>query len=147
MEIASRTGVFKPIELVTLDEVLGDFLRDPWGDNYHCYTHADEVGVGGFVCYGPNTMTDRTWDLYWIAVDPERHGRGIGTELLRFAEDDVRKLGGRLILIETSSLPTYDNTRHFYQRHGYREVAVVPDFYADGDSLHLYHKRMEGRNR
>jgi ribosomal protein S18 acetylase RimI-like enzyme len=140
--LAQETGVFKPIELTALEEVLQDFLAKPWGAGYHCYTSERDGQIVGFSCHGPNTMTDRTWDLYWIAVATSRQARGLGSELLRFVEADVARQKGRLIIIETSSLPSYDPTRRFYLKHGYEQVAVVPDFYADGDSLVLFRKRL-----
>ena len=30
----------------------------------------------------------------------------------------------------------------FYLKHGYEQVATVPDFYADGDSLVIFRKRL-----
>ena len=53
-------------------------------------------------------------------------GRGIGSALLRFVEDDIRQLQGRQLLIETSSLPHYDLTRRFYLKHTYQLAASVP---------------------
>jgi ribosomal protein S18 acetylase RimI-like enzyme len=46
-------------------------------------------------------------------------------------------------LVETSSRPEYEPARQFYESHGYRREAVVADFYAEGDSLVLYSKRLE----
>jgi ribosomal protein S18 acetylase RimI-like enzyme len=48
----------------------------------------------------------------------------------------------RLLLIETSSQPRYEPTRGFYERHGYREVARVPEFYAVGDDRVIFAKRI-----
>src|SRR5262245_27228298 len=87
IEIARGTGVFKPVEITTLQEVLDNYLAKPRGDNFHAYSYERAGEVLGFEIHGPNTMTDRTWDLYWIAVVKAEHARGIGTELLFFAED------------------------------------------------------------
>jgi GNAT superfamily N-acetyltransferase len=140
--LARGTGVFKLQELVALQEVLQDYLREPGGDGYHAFTWEVDGRVLGFEIHGPNSMTDRTWDLYWIAVDKSEQARGIGTELLRFAEEDMRRKNARLIMVETSSLPSYIPTRAFYAKHGYEQVAVVPDFYAAGDSLVLFQKHL-----
>ena len=142
LELARDTGVFKPMEIAALAEVLGDYLDAPRGEGYHAYTYADQGGAAGFCVHGPNTMTDRTWDLYWIAVATAVQARGIGGQLLRFAEDDIRRQDGRLVMVETSSQSAYDPTRRFYLKHGYAQVAVVPDFYADADSLVLFQKRL-----
>jgi ribosomal protein S18 acetylase RimI-like enzyme len=67
-------------------------------------------------------MTDRTWYLYWIAVAKEGQSRGLGAEMLRAVEADIRRRDGRLFLIETSSLPHYEPTRRFYLAKGYEQA-------------------------
>jgi ribosomal protein S18 acetylase RimI-like enzyme len=142
LNLAQNTGVFKPVELVAFKEVLQGYLEKPRGEGYHCYTCEREGQVVGFTCHGPNTMTDGTWDLYWIAVAKNLQAKGIGSQLLAFVENDIRRQKGRLIMIETSSLPSYEPTRRFYLKHAYERVATVPDFYADGDSLIMFQKRL-----
>ena len=87
-------------------------------------------------------MTDRTWYLYWIAVDKQVQAKGTGGVLLRHAEDQIRCEKGRLLLVETSSLPHYELTRRFYAKQGYEVTAVVGDFYSDGDDLVIFRKRL-----
>jgi ribosomal protein S18 acetylase RimI-like enzyme len=85
-------------------------------------------------------MTDRTWYLYWIAVGKQTQARGIGGELLKFVEEEIRRHQGRMLLIETSSLEHYDLTRRFYLKHDYDRVASVPDYYAEGDDMVVFRK-------
>jgi ribosomal protein S18 acetylase RimI-like enzyme len=87
-------------------------------------------------------MTDRTWYLYWIAVAADQQGRGLGGRLLDFVERDIRDQQGRLLLIETSTTPHYAPTRRFYLKKGYAQAATIPDFYADGDGLAVFAKRL-----
>jgi ribosomal protein S18 acetylase RimI-like enzyme len=87
-------------------------------------------------------MTDRTWYLYWIAVDRTLQAKGIGGELLRYAEEDARKRGGRVLFIETSSLPHYDLTRRFYVKYSYEVTGQLRDYYADGDDMVVFRKRL-----
>jgi hypothetical protein len=56
-------------------------------------------------------MTDRTCYLYWIAVTRQTRARGIGGKLLKHVEEDIQRSQGRVLFIETSSLPNYDLTR------------------------------------
>ncbi len=62
---------------------------------------------------------------------------------MRHIENDVREARGRLLLIETSSLPHYEPTRRFYLKHGYETAAVLADYYADGDDMVVFRKRFE----
>jgi len=98
--------------------------------------------VLGFTCYGPRALTDGTFDLYWLAVDTSLHHNGIGHSLLAATEEEIRKLGGRLVFVETSGLPSYESTRNFYLRTGYTWVATVKDFYRDGDDLVIFTKHL-----
>lgn len=102
-----------------------------------------ELGkVAGYVCYGHTPCTDGTYDLYWIATDPTLHGKGAGQALTRAVEEAVKAAHGRMVLIETASKDSYVNTRNFYLRAGYTEVARVPDFYATGDDRVIYAKKV-----
>jgi ribosomal protein S18 acetylase RimI-like enzyme len=101
--------------------------------------------VGGalaaWICWGATPCTVGTWDLYWMAVDPELRGAGIGTMLLAEME---RRLAGRarLIVVETAGRPDYAPTRAFYEARGYSVAARVPEFYEPGDDLVVYVKRL-----
>jgi GNAT superfamily N-acetyltransferase len=97
--------------------------------------------LAAWACWGPTPEQPGTFDLYWIVVDPAAQGRGLGTALL--AEMDRRIAGrARTILVETSGRPDYQATRSFYLRHGYAQVAHVPDHYAPGDDLIRYRKQV-----
>jgi ribosomal protein S18 acetylase RimI-like enzyme len=141
LAIAESTGVFKPMEIEALHEVLDDYHRENHQDGHKCVSYEKDGQVIGFAYYAPTAMTDRTWDLYWIAVSKQTHARGIGSALLKFVEEDIRREGGRQLFIETSSLPHYELTRRFYLKHGYEKACVQPDYYADGDDRVMFRKR------
>lgn len=140
--LASRTGVFKPHELVALREVLDDYHASNFEDGHRGFTAEADGQPVGFVYFGPVAMTDHTWDLWWIAVDPAGQGKGIGAKLMAFAEVEMRKLGGRLLTLDTSSTPVYEPTRQFYLKIGYALVATLPDYYSDGDGKCIFWKRL-----
>jgi ribosomal protein S18 acetylase RimI-like enzyme len=103
----------------------------------------DQAGqVRGYYCYGPTPMTQSTFDLYWIAVDPTVHGAGIGSLLLTHCETSIRSSGGSLIVVETSSLAKYEATRRFYRRHQYDETARLRGYYAPDDDLVIFTKHL-----
>ena len=72
------------------------------------------------------------------------HARGQGGTLLRHAEEDIRTLGGRVLFIETSSLPHYELTRRFYLKQGYELEATLRDYYAAGDDMVIFRKKFAG---
>jgi ribosomal protein S18 acetylase RimI-like enzyme len=99
-------------------------------------------GTAGFVLYGPTPLTSHTWDIYWIVVGKQYQRCGVGSRLLEAAEVRIRARRGEVIRVETSSLASYEGTRRFYEKHGYQRAGVIPDFYADGDHLVIYYKRL-----
>ena len=141
VRIAEGTGVFKPLEIDTLDEVLSDYYAGNRALGHLAITLETNGRIVGFAYYAPAAMTDRSWYLYWIAVEKGDQARGLGGKLLRAVEGDVAAVGGRVLFIETSSLPNYEPTRRFYLKHGYEQDAAVHDYYADGDHMVIFRKQ------
>jgi ribosomal protein S18 acetylase RimI-like enzyme len=141
--LAQATDMFKPEEIQALQEVLDDYHATNRALGHLCVTAEENGRIMGFAYYAPASMTDRTWYLYWIAVLKDMQARGIGGALLRYVEDDIRSnRQGRQLLIETSSQPHYELTRSFYLKHGYDRLAVLGDYYADGDDMVIFRKRL-----
>jgi ribosomal protein S18 acetylase RimI-like enzyme len=123
--------------------VLYDYFEFERDENGHLAATIVVDGVpAGFVYYAPDTMTFGTWEMWWIAVDPRRHGSGLGRRLVEFCENDVLAAGGRMLFIDTSSLPEYEPTRRFYLALGYEQDAVLRDYFNDGDSKVVFRKRL-----
>jgi GNAT superfamily N-acetyltransferase len=142
LQLTEATGVFKPLEIQTLREVLDDYHATNHAQGHRAAVAEHKGHVTGFAYWAPAAMTDRSWYLYWIAVRKDAHGRGVGGALLAHVEDDIRRAEGRILLIETSSLPHYELTRRFYLKHGYDREAVLRDYYADGDDMVIFRKRL-----
>jgi ribosomal protein S18 acetylase RimI-like enzyme len=123
-------------------EVIDSYLADLAGSGYNTLVAKDGPDIIGYICYGPTPLTEGTWDIYWMAVSAEKQGKGVGGVLLDYAEDRIRQAKGRLIIIETSSQPSYEKTRHFYLGHGYEVIGCLPDFYAPGDDKVILQKRL-----
>jgi ribosomal protein S18 acetylase RimI-like enzyme len=140
--LAEGTGVFKPEEIEALQGVFDEYYSQYQALGHRCVAYEAEGRLLGFAYYAVTSMTDRTWYLWWIAVDKRTQARGVGTARLRYVEDDIQREKGRLIIVETSSLPHYELTRRFYHKHGYQQAAVIADYYADGDDLVVFRKRM-----
>lgn len=142
LELTEATGLFKPAEIEALDGILYDYFDHGHHFQNRTFVWDDAGRVLGYVYYANAEMADRTWYLYWIAVAKEAQGRGIGGRLLAHVEADIRKFNGRLLLVETSDTPHYEPTRRFYLKHGYTLTATIPDYYADGDGMVIFSKRL-----
>lgn len=153
---ADRDGVFRILESTgnfTLDEVaialelIDEWLESGEGSGYFTYVlesvGEDAVGVLGYVCFGPTPLTESTYDIYWIAVDKSKHRGGVGKRLLKFAEEETGRRGGRLLLIETSSQETYGGTIQFYERTGYELVGKIKDYYKQDDDKLIFAKQLK----
>ncbi|HVE80513.1 MAG TPA: GNAT family N-acetyltransferase [Gemmatimonadaceae bacterium] len=117
--------------------------REPRAESYEFLGAFDaESHLTGYACFGPTPATDRTWDLYWIAVDPAAQGSGAGTLLLAEVERRLVARRARMLVVETSSRSEYAPTRGFYARRGYDEAARVRGFYAPGDDRVILTKRL-----
>jgi len=138
--ILVRTGVFTEEEIQTALELMDIYLDEPNQRDYELSSALDGETVVGYVCFGPTPLTEGTFDLYWIAVDPARYHQKIGRQLMTFAEDVIRSRRGRLIVLETSSQPRYDNTRKFYLGLKYTELARIRGYYRNDDDLVIYGK-------
>jgi len=142
MKILRNTPEFKPSEVVVAEEVIDSYLHDPSRSGYHTLVAEVDSTVAGYICYGPTPLTEGTWDIYWMAVAPEKQGQSIGSTLMTFAEDQIKKAQGRLAIIETSSKPEYEKTQRFHLGHGYEVVCRIPDFYAPSDDKLILQKRL-----
>jgi ribosomal protein S18 acetylase RimI-like enzyme len=147
MALTADTGVFKPYEVDVLEEVLDEYHAGNVGPDHVAIVCERDRRIVGYAYYAPDVMTDRTWYLYWIAVARDIQARGIGSEIMRYMEDDVRKRRGRLMFIETSSQPHSELTRKFYLKVGYEIVARLPDFYSDGDDMVIFRKRLADQDK
>ena len=144
LAIADAVGVFDREEVAIVDELLREYVGDgPQKSGYYFLSCVQNGQVIGFACYGPRAMTRGTFDLFWICSARGEQGKGVGSALLRQAEQAVRAAGGYLLIVETSNTPGYEAARRFYEAHAYRREAVIQDFYSKGDGLVLYSKRLE----
>jgi D-alanine-D-alanine ligase len=143
LRITATGNIFTPSEIDCVQELWNAYQAKGEESGYVFLVYREHGWTLGYACFGPHPLTQGTFDLYWIAVDPEARGRGIGHALLRRVEAEASARGGRLLLIETSDLPIYAAARRLYETGGYRYEAVVHDFYGPGDSLLIFAKSLE----
>ena len=142
--ILMQSGLFGKADADCVDEM----FAETWGkrrddaDNYRWLSCWHEGQMAGFACYGPESLTKDTWDLFWICVLPAMRGKGAGHALMAEAEQQARLANGRVMVIYTSSTDKYAPARRLYEGAGFIRAAVVPDYYADGDDLNIFWKRI-----
>ena len=140
--LSGSSGLFKMEELGAIQGMLDDYHATKGGSGHQILTYDEGGTLLGIAYFAPKDFTDRVWELMMIAVDAPRHRQGIGSQMLQAVEDAVRAVNGRLLLIETSDKSSFERTRQFYRKHGYSEVARIPDYFMDGDGKASFIKRM-----
>ncbi|MEO0439459.1 MAG: GNAT family N-acetyltransferase [Pseudomonadota bacterium] len=136
--IIEATEMFPPN---MLEPMMAGFLQGTADREYwkvHGLSRPDAVAF-----YRPEEMTDGTWNLLLLAVDPASHGQGIGVEMLEHVEQHLTGLGQRLLLIETSGTADFAATRQFYRKCGHEEEARIRDYYEEGDDKIVFRKRLD----
>lgn len=140
--LVDRTGFFSMDEVEIAASLVHEHMEKGLDSGYFfVFATRDDIMVG-FTCYGPIPGTIDGFDLYWIAVDPESQGLGIGHQLLTYTEQKIAQMGGKRLYAETSSTDLYTPTRSFYEKRGFLLEGRLADYYAPGDDKMLYTKQL-----
>ena len=135
--LLARTPEFRPDEVDVALELVDDALAG--GTDYRFVVdEGPEGALLGYACFGATPMTEGTFDLYWIVVEPGLKRAGVGRRLLERVEAELRGDRARLLRVETEGGDAYAATRSFYQRVGYEVLATIRDFYAVGRDLVIF---------
>lgn len=108
----------------------------------HRWIVFDDRRVVAAAYYVPEPLTDGTWNVLMICVDPLEHGSGKGSALMRHIEAELLSQGVRILLVETSGVPAFERTRQFYHMLGYDQEARIRDYYAEGDDKIIFRKAL-----
>jgi len=142
VQVVRQTEVFKEAEIAVAQEVLELASKDEHEQEYSGYVYDNGSEVLGYYVFGQRPLTVATYDMYWIVVAPEVHGKGVASTLLSHCEENIQKRKGELIIVETSSTNKYDRTRAFYKKNHYAQAARIKNFYSKGDDLVIYIKHL-----
>jgi ribosomal-protein-alanine N-acetyltransferase len=99
------------------------------------YVAEDETGIAGFIVL---SMTGVLMGyIQTVLVAPDHQGKGIGSQLVAFAEERIFRDSPNAFLC-VSSFNT--NARRLYERLGYQYVGELTDFIVRGHSELLFRK-------
>ena len=140
LDVARDVGVFDAEEVDVVAELFDGYLRDPIQSGYNFLSDRDPASgaILGFACWGPTSLSRGAADLYWIATARDAQGRGVAAGLFHAVEAAARAAGRWLIVIWTSSRPSYAAARNFYLRVGCELTLQLTDFYDRGDDLVVF---------
>lgn len=95
-------------------------LRSPGGT--FVVGRVDEVVAA---CGGVRTIGAGIGEIKRMWVDPDRRGRGLGSQLLEHLESLSAELGHRIVRLDTND--TLTEALALYRRRGYREIERYND--------------------
>jgi GNAT superfamily N-acetyltransferase len=130
-------------EVAVALELVDAALATPASPDYRFILCEEGDHLLGYACFGPTPMTEACFDLYWLVVSSGERKKGIGRLLVAEVEREIARASGRMIRVETSSLPSYRPAHALYERTGYALVSRLRDFYAMGNDLCVFLKYLE----
>lgn len=141
--ILCQGDTFNEAEVQVAMELVDEVLKNPSNRDYLIYSAVYPAeAFAGYICFGPIPMTAYCYDLYWIAVDRQFSKKGVGSRLVEFMEAAIRRNNGKHIYVDTSSTLAYAPARAFYEKHGYRPVCTLNDFFKNGDHKIIFRKEL-----
>ena len=81
-------------------------------------------------------------DSDYVAVHKDYRNQGIAAAMLKEMEKFVKQNGGRYIHVLTCDIDSYAPARKFYEKHGYKKVAEIPNYYVQGEGRIDYFKEI-----
>ncbi|MGF1630784.1 MAG: GNAT family N-acetyltransferase [Kiloniellaceae bacterium] len=140
--LVAATGMFSAEETAIAEELVQERVARGRASGYEFVLLEEDGTLVGYACYGPIPGSASSHDLYWIAVHPDRQGRGFGHQILARAEAAMKRNGAQRIYIDTSTSERYAPTRAFYAAAGFTLAAELLDFYRPGDGKAIYTKAL-----
>lgn len=109
-------------------------IKDP---SREVWVVEDDGGLAGFIIL---CLTGALIGyIQTICIDPRHRGTGVGTELMRFAEERISTVSPNVFLCVSSFNP---GARRLYERLGYEYVGELKDYIIEGESELLYRKTL-----
>ncbi|GAB4526698.1 MAG: GNAT family N-acetyltransferase [Pleurocapsa sp.] len=123
-----------------LDEMISEYFENDNSKDY--WITYEEDKLVGLAYYAPERMAEGTWNLYLIAVHPDYQGQGRGASMVSYVEQMLAKNGERVLLVETSGLPSFESTQSFYRKCGFEQEAIIREFYQAGEDKLVFRKSL-----
>jgi ribosomal protein S18 acetylase RimI-like enzyme len=140
--LAAASGLFDPNQTDDLAQMLDKHFKDRNETQDIWLTDYDNEPVG--IAYiAPERMTEGTWNLYLIAVHPDRQKQGRGKALLLHVEQMLMERGERILLVETAGTDDFEYVREFYRQNGYEQEARIREFYTAGIDKIVFRKALK----
>jgi ribosomal protein S18 acetylase RimI-like enzyme len=137
-KVVDSSGLF-PSEY--LDEMISDYLNNAdTQDIWFSYIDDNTPTAIGYCV--PEKLTNGTYNLLAIGVSQDSQRNGVATEMMSYIEQQLKQKDGRILIVETSSDDAQIGARKFYEKIGYTQMAVIKDFWNDGEDKIVFGKKL-----
>ena len=109
-------------------------------DDTYWFIRNAQGGIIGVLGVRMNSERTGIYEVSVLAVHCSGRKRGLGRRLFEFALEFVAARGGRGLIYETSSDPSYAPMRKLLDEHGFVPVGHFPDFYFPGEDALWYYR-------
>lgn len=117
-------------------------LIESYRDTPHAWCIKDQEHIVAAAILQRRNAQD--WELMNIAVQPSHQGHGLGATLLSALIRYVREQGGQTLYVATG---TIGYPQFFYQRAGFRVVAIEPDYFLHHYDEALFEDGLQHKDR
>lgn len=124
-----------------LDEMISDYFNNAETEDHWFTFLIDEKPVAIGYCI-PEKLTEGTYNLLAIGVSQNAQRKGVASAMMEYIEHQLKQNNGRLLLVETSSDEAQIAARKLYQKIGYKQVAVIDDFWKEGEDKIIFLKQL-----
>ena len=124
-----------------LDEMISDYFNNAETEDHWFTFLIDEKPVAIGYCI-PEKLTEGTYNLLAIGVSQNAQRKGVASAMMEYIEQQLKQNNGRLLLVETSSDDAQIAARKLYQKIGYKQVAVIDDFWKEGEDKIVFLKQL-----
>ncbi len=142
MSLFSSLNLFDAGELEFMSELVDNSYNGTLGEGHYWVVNADN-GITSAAYYAPEAFGQNVYNLYFIGVLPNQQGKGTGSLMLKYVENHLKELEQRLLLVETSGLPSFEKTRQFYLKNNYEKEATIREYYKEADDKIIFRKKLE----
>lgn len=124
-----------------LDEMIADYFNNAETEElwFTCLIDEKPVAIGYCV---PEKLTEGTYNLLAIGVSQNAQRNGVASAMMEYIERALKDKEGRLLIVETSNVSAQEGARKFYHKIGYKQVAVIEDFWKEGEDKMIFLKKL-----
>ena len=124
-----------------LDEMISDYFNNAETEDIWFTFLIDEKPIAIGYCI-PEKLTEGTYNLLAIGVSQNAQRKGVASAMMEYIEQQLKQNNGRLLLVETSSDDAQMAARKLYQKIGYKQVAMIDDFWKEGEDKIVFLKQL-----